>query len=310
MMKTLQLFLKLVLILSVLTGCSATVRDIPVVTDSEKLLEIEQMRNKEEHVDQKDRLKNMSAKEHLDNGYKFLSRNDLSLAKLHFSLAVAKDDDLVDGYVGLSDTLVKNGKYAASKEVLTKALAKNDQDIRTLSRMGIVCRGLGEYQESLKYLIKANEISSNNAWLLTELAISYETSGQMELAEDNFLKVVQLELQSSSALNNLGFNYLLQGKHTEAIPILEKALKWSSGNRLVMNNLALAYTFNQQQQRALQLFEASVGKAGAYNNLGYLLMLQNQKEDAEIAFNQAMDLNPVFYERAKKNLDILQLNNR
>jgi Tfp pilus assembly protein PilF len=70
--------------------------------------------------------------------------------------------------------------------------------------------------------------------------------------------------------------------------------------------LAEVYVPGGEREQALALFQKTLGPAAAWNNLGYILMTQGKKEQAEKAFRQALDLNPRFYANAKENLEKLQ----
>jgi len=290
-------------------GCSAMMKhesSIPVVTDTQKLLAMEQQRDSWETGDGSARLKNMTAAEHLQQGEASLVSNDLTLAKLHLNLALAKDQNLEEAYLGLAEALFREGKVREGEAVLVKSLLSQGGHVRALARLGVISRAEGRPEEALKYLQRANELEPDSAWLLTELALTYEQLGQTRQAAGCLERSLQLLPGSAVALNNLGFNYLLQGRYSEAVPLLRKSLELAPGNRLAMNNLALACAFSDDQRTALQLFAASVGKAEAYNNLGYLLMLQQHPREAERALIQALELKPTYYARAKENLELLK----
>ena len=82
--------------------------------------------------------------------------------------------------------------------------------------------------------------------------------------------------------------------------------KGGVGKTNISINLALAYALSGEPGKALQLFGVSVGKAAAYNNVGYLLMVQNHVQDAELALARALEANPLFYARANENLELLE----
>jgi Flp pilus assembly protein TadD len=118
-------------------------------------------------------------------------------------------------------------------------------------------------------------------------------------------KFLALQPDQQTGFNNLGFNYLLQGRYSEAIPFFSKALAIDPANMRTKNNLATAFLLNNEEVRALQLFENTLGKPAAYNNIGYLYMTQGSWDKAEKAFRKALELNPVFYMRAQQNLERL-----
>ncbi len=75
---------------------------------------------------------------------------------------------------------------------------------------------------------------------------------------------------------------------------------------MIRNNLASAHLFRGNEQKALSLFEKTVGPAGSYNNLGFLYLTQGKYKKAEESFEKALELNPTFYVKARKNLDYLK----
>jgi tetratricopeptide (TPR) repeat protein len=81
-------------------------------------------------------------------------------------------------------------------------------------------------------------------------------------------------------------------------------------NKKAQNNLATAFLLNGEDGKAIQIFENSVGKAAAYNNVGFLYMSKGLYDKAQKAFEEALAVNPVFYVKAHQNLKRLsQLRN-
>jgi tetratricopeptide (TPR) repeat protein len=54
---------------------------------------------------------------------------------------------------------------------------------------------------------------------------------------------------------------------------------------------------------ALELFKKSGNEAEAYNNLGYIYLLEGKNKEAIVAFEKALDLSPGFYVKAYENLN-------
>lgn len=304
-MRAMMRFCCVGMVLGSLLGCTTTI-PVPLVSDVEDILARERARDQPEQVNPANKLKNLSVAQHLEQGREALLRGDTALSGFHFTLALAKDDKLLEGYLGLAESLIREKKYQSAEAVLEKALQVDDACVPAMARLGMLYRVLENNTEALRYLRKAGELDPDNAWLLTELAITIEKAGGAFQAEEYFWKSLELLPESAEALNNLGFNLLVQEKYGTAVPLLEKALRLDPGSKLARNNLALAYAFDGKHRQAFQAFESTVGAAGAYNNLGYLLMLQKQDGDAEKALSKAMELNPVFYARAKENLELLR----
>ncbi len=187
-------------------------------------------------------------------------------------------------------------------------LDKNPANARAMLFLGKMAREQSDLTTALQWLNKAAELRPDDPEILTELAITNDTIGQEHLvfAEPLYKRVVELLPHFATPYNNLGFNYLLQGRYNDAIKTFSKGLSLDSKNPRTKNNLATAYLLNNQTENALALFEDTVGKAAAYNNLGYILMTQGNWDQAEAAFKKALTLSPTFYLRAQHNLEHLR----
>lgn len=233
-----------------------------------------------------------------------LVQGNYPMARLHYSAALRKDPESDAALAGLGEIMLREENFTDAREAFGKALEKNEECLRALVGKGKACRALGEYAVAIELLSRAVELDPQSPENLAELAIAYEASGQGAQAEPLFLQVVERD-GSAWAYGNLGFNYLLQKRYEEAVPVLERALRMEPGDQRVLNNLALACAMTGQEKRALRLFERSVGKAGAYNNVGYIHMVRGNWQEAEESFQQALAASPAFYVRAKENLELL-----
>lgn len=77
-------------------------------------------------------------------------------------------------------------------------------------------------------------------------------------------------------------------------------------DKRIKNNLASAYILSGNERQGLAFFENTVGQAGAYNNLGYIYLVQKDYKNAEKAFTKALELSPSYYIKAGKNLDYIK----
>jgi Flp pilus assembly protein TadD len=136
-----------------------------------------------------------------------------------------------------------------------------------------------------------------------ERAVIYDLTGRETLAEPLYREILKRAPDQAASHNNLGLNQLVQGRYSEAAVSFHKALELDPTRARIRNNLATAYVMLGDEASALDLFTETIGKAGAYNNLGYLYMTQGRLEDAERTLRMALELNPRFYKRAQENLD-------
>jgi tetratricopeptide (TPR) repeat protein len=57
-------------------------------------------------------------------------------------------------------------------------------------------------------------------------------------------------------------------------------------------------------EEALNIFEKAGDRAAVYNNLGCIYMEHDRYREAEVAFKKAIEINPSFYEKANRNLEM------
>ncbi|MEZ4599334.1 MAG: tetratricopeptide repeat protein [Syntrophotaleaceae bacterium] len=290
----------LTLFLAIAAGCSKSVR-----TGTGQTLETP---IPEDSSTKESKITSLSQDELLERGNFYLKNDNLRLAGLHFSVALDRDPDSAMALAGLGVIRYRENQIPEATRLFQTAIARKPENATAMLYLGKIARDEADLTNSLKWLEKAVKFAPDNPEILTELAITNDTIGQERLlsAEPLYRKVVNLLPHLAAPYNNLGFNLLLQGRYPEAIETFSKALTLQPENSRTKNNLATAFLLIDQPDKALALFENTVGKAAAYNNLGYILMTQGNWDQAEAAFRKALNLNPTFYVKAQQNLERLK----
>jgi Flp pilus assembly protein TadD len=287
----------LLVLFSFLCACSTTVHQKPADPIS--------LKNFDDQVDKEKALSNLGEEELLHNGNAYLKKGNLQLATLHFSVALAKNPKSAPACTGIGQVLLAKGEFSKARDAFAKGLEHDENYRPALLGMAMAYRKQGDPEAAVVHLEKARAAGPDDIEVLTEMAVTYDALGQELLAEPLYTRVVELKPHKASGYNNLGFNYLLQGRYSEAIATFSKAMSLETPTIMMRNNLAAAYVLNGQDENALRLFEKTVGRASAYNNIGYIHMTQGNYDRAEKAFKQALELNPTYYARAQDNLDRL-----
>jgi Flp pilus assembly protein TadD len=271
----------------------------------EKMAKLTVLENSDKEL--KEKIGQLPPEQLTEKGYFYLAKNNLQLARLHFSVALQKQPESAAGLAGLGQVFFYQGDMGRAKELFDAVVARDPQNIVALLGLGRIARERGQYQEALDLFGTAYEEHQEDPVPATELAITHDTIGRqnLSLAEPLYRKVLALQPDNPASYNNLGFNYLLQGRYAEAIPLFQQALLIDAKGSRAKNNLATAFLLNNEEAEALRLFESTLGKPAAYNNIGYLYMTQGNWDKAEKAFRKALELNPVFYMRAQQNLERL-----
>jgi Flp pilus assembly protein TadD len=237
-------------------------------------------------------------------GKESLDKEDLAVAEYYFVAALNKEPHSEAALTGLGEVLQRRGKFDEADATFRRALQTTPDSVAATVGLGRVCRDRGDDEEALQHLRRAAQLAPDDPTVLGELALTYQASNDDASAEALFQVVVD-KTGSAEAYNNLGFSRLLQRRYSDAVPPLEKAVSLAPGDSRVRNNLAVAYAMTGRSERAYRLFENTLGKAAAYNNLGYLYMIQGRRQEAEAALRSAMEASPAYYVRAGENQDRL-----
>ncbi|MCK4621476.1 MAG: tetratricopeptide repeat protein [Desulfuromonadales bacterium] len=280
-----------------LGGCAPKTRVVAFTPHSEEI-------STAEDADKK--LENMPLETLISKGISYLEQDNFSLAQLHLLKALTLDPNNVEIYEHLGELFLKMEELDKAQIAFAAVLESNPDDLQALIGMGKINRLKGDCIEAVKSLVQAQEGAPENPEVLTELAICYDTLDRGAPVEKLYLRVTELLPGSPSSFNNLGFHYLIQGDYAQAIAALLTAKKLKPEDRLIKNNLAAAYILSGEESRGLALFENSIGQAGAFNNVGYVYMIQNKWQKAEAAFVKALEFSPRYYVKAAKNLDYLR----
>lgn len=284
-----------------LGGCATTVR--PVQESSERLAALQEISASQDEG----KLEALGYEELLVRADSFFAAGNDRLARLHYAMALKKAPSSSPALMGLGAVFQRNGDHARALGFFSQVVEKNPDHAPALAAMGIIHRQQGALDRAEEYMGRALALRPGDADILSEMGITFDRAGKEPLAEPLFRQVTVLRPGSGQAWNNLGFNLLLQKKHDQAVEALQQALMLAPRDKRVINNLALALALRGDEERAFSLLSGSVGKAGAWNNLGYIYMTNGQYDKAEQAFQQALEENTRYYVRARENLDRLKL---
>jgi len=300
--RTFGLFALILALILLQTGCSKSVNPrIPQANNAAELIGMP-LEPAEDSILKK------TPDELIASGYGHLSMNNAELARMHFSAAVQKNPHRADAYIGLGLIEQNVANLVGAARFYDKAATVDPENVSALIKLAEVQRLSNKLGKSEKTLLIAIALAPNDLRVLAERAILHDQQENYQLAEPIYRQILARDPKRADILNNLGVSQLLREQYDEAINQFRQALQLDRSNSRIKNNLAAAYALSGDEQNALRVFTGTLNQAQAYNNLGYLYMMNGRLDDAERALHKALELNPRFYTRAKENLDqVMQL---
>ena len=124
-------------------------------------------------------------------------------------------------------------------------------------------------------------------------------------ADDSYARARQLAPGEANIVNNQGWSKLLRGDWAGALPLFEDAAALDSMSTRIGNNLELVHAALAADLPARRTGETNAEWAARLNDAGVAAELIGDKQRAVAAFTQALDANPVWYDRASNNLAAL-----
>lgn len=120
-------------------------------------------------------------------------------------------------------------------------------------------------------------------------------------AESHYAQALEVSPRTPLVLNNQGYSRYLSGDLAGARQALRQALSANPDYELAWRNLGLVYAREGDFDTAIEAIARSGDRAKAYNDVGYISMLEGRYQDAMGFFEEAMRLSPAYYITASEN---------
>ncbi len=194
-------------------------------------------------------------------------RGNLPLAEMAYRWSLQEDPGNVGSLTGLGVLLLKKREYAESRTLLEKAVAQNAGNPGAHNALGVIADLERDYDRAQRHYTSAMETGSKSAALMNNLGYSRYLGGNLKGAASAFRDALLIDPQYELAWRNLALVYTRQGRYDDAVETLAKV----------------------QDQ------------AKAYNDVGYILMVDGKLDQARGYFEEAKRLSPSFYALADTN---------
>ncbi len=152
---------------------------------------------------------------------------------------------------------------------------------------------------------KALQISPGDPEILANFGRLYDNQGDLRRAEELYKQALQADPDNCAVLNALGICYAKQGNFDTSLAHLYRASQLRPQSARYKNNMANVLCDAGRTDEAYAQLVSVHGEAGAHYNLGYMLLHQGKRDEAQSEFELALLANP-YMEQAQTMLNSLR----
>lgn len=254
-----------------------------------------------------------TAEEAIASGDHALAIGDIDRAMYNYvhALEMSGGDSATLNKIGAIHVSLGNLPLAARAYALSLRIdAKNPT---ALEGIGLMLLRDRRYEEAKQHLAAALVVepqrwqSHNGLGMLADLDGEHDTAAtHYRQALDNSTGILGTT-QKARLQNNLGYSLYMSGDHNAALQYFYRALDSYPDFERPWHNIGLVYTRQGNFDRALDAYLNVMKKPAAYNNIGFLCMINEDYGCAEYYFKVAIKISPSYYVKAHENLDRLKI---
>lgn len=217
--------------------------------------------------------------------------------------------------ISLADCLRRAGNNDAALKAINPLIKKDPENADALEIKGLALMNLGGdgFTEASKTFEKVMKIDGHRWRTLNAIGILFAIKHMDHDAIQYYNAALKSSPDNPGILNNLGLAYAMDKQYDESIATFTRARSRLESNseelKQVDLNLALVYALEDRLDDAEQVAAPHLSKAALYNNMGVYAYISKNKELAKSYMDMALDQNPMYYERAWKNLSVISGDN-
>ena len=232
-------------------------------------------------------------------------------------LAQGKEDEALYQYVKAADQDNKNdmalfkigdihskrGNEALATRAFEMALDVNPDNGLANEGLALILLNKREYDKARTHLARAEASGATISWrVYNSLGVISDLEKDYKQAIIYYEKALTVQPNMPLILNNMGYSHYMSGDWDGAEKYYRKAVQSDEYFERAWRNLGLLYTRKGEYEEAVSAFTRVEDLPEAYNDIGFICMLNGKHEISEAFFKRAIKLAPRYYEAANTNL--------
>jgi len=194
-------------------------------------------------------------------GRLYFASGKYSLAREHFSEALALKPDNSEGLIGLAQSFTRLGQAEQGEMYFLKAIQAEPGYWKSYEQYGVFLLESGRYFEASLQFNKQSVLQPNSEEAFNNLGAAYYLNTEFDNATQTWSKALSLN-PSANIYSNLGTSLFFSRKFIQAVEMYQQAVNLSPNKYVFRGNLAdaLKYAGNQHVM-SVQQYKAALNLA-------------------------------------------------
>ena len=231
-----------------------------------------------------------------------LREQDFDRALFYFVKALEIDPADTLALYTIGKIHASKANYALSIAAYKMVLKVDADHIQALEGLGRNLIKINNYSESRKILNEALLIDNKSVISLTGLAIISDLEKNYSWAEKYYQRAFSIAPESPATLNNYAYSRFLANDWETSEKLYQRLTRLHPKYEAGQLNYALLLARQGKSMEALNVFGKVLTKSQAYNELGYIYLLEKKFELSSQLFQLAIANSPIYFDKAVKNL--------
>jgi Flp pilus assembly protein TadD len=232
----------------------------------------------------------------------FLQQGNKDEALYYYVRALEFDDKNKDALDKIGEIHAEKGNYEPAEVAYQLALKLDPKNANALEGLGLIQLKSGKQAEAKQSLAAAVAIDPSLWRACNGLGLIADKNGDYVQASQYYESALKTKPDMPMLMNNLGYSKYLSGDLQGAMQLFEAASRIDAKYDSAWLNQGLVHARLGNDATAIQAFMHVLNEADAYNNLGYIYMMNGKTPAADEYFQKAISLSPTYHRLANENL--------